>query len=143
MKISEFDAILTALGWDDFNFSQRSGETTAKVRYWRRIGCVPQDVADWLAKFSREKTDLTAIEKTAPRIKSSLIPVQIVYDNRRVHFRAEPELVEAIDRVCAHDGITRADLVMRAEAAQSHGTLTSAIRAHVLRWLLNRVGERK
>jgi predicted DNA-binding ribbon-helix-helix protein len=72
-------------------------------------------------------------------MKSSLIQVQIVYDRRRVSFRAEPELVEAIDCVCASERITRAEMVMRAEAAQSHGTLTSAIRTYVLTWLLNHV----
>jgi predicted DNA-binding ribbon-helix-helix protein len=67
-------------------------------------------------------------------MKSRLVSKNVTLPTGRTSFRMEPEFWAALDEIARVEGVTRNDLVGRAQAAYPDGTRTSAVGVFVLEW---------
>lgn len=67
---------------------------------------------------------------------SSLVKRNIWVDGRRTSIRLELELWEALTRIAFRDGLSINALCTQIDERRTVGTLTSAIRSHLVRRLL-------
>ena len=65
-------------------------------------------------------------------MSSQLINRNVTAHRGRTSMRLEPELWDALDEICAREGLTLGEVVRRIEARGHSGGRTSAVRVHVL-----------
>lgn len=80
------------------------------------------------------------MERMVPVNGSTLVKRNIWVDGRRTSIRLEHELWEALTRVAFRDGLSVNDLCTKIDERRTRGTLTSAIRSHLVQRLLASFG---
>lgn len=74
---------------------------------------------------------------------SSLVKRNIWVDGHRTSIRLEHELWEALTRIALRDGLSVNDLCTAIDGRRTRGTLTSAIRSHLVGRLLTMSAEQQ